>query len=245
LLRGTLAVRFSDAQCGFKAIRKPVADELLPLVRDREWFFDTELLVLAERAGLRIHEVPVDWKDDPDSRVDLVATAMADVRGIARMTRSFVTGALPLAKLRQQLGRAPLTTPAGLPGQLARFVAVGVASTLAYLLLFLGLRPMVPAQAANLVALLVTAVANTAANRRLTFGVTGRRHAARHHLQGLFVFGLALALTSGSLATLHALNRSPPTALEVAVLVVANLGGTLLRFVLLRYWLVHRRELPS
>lgn len=245
LLRGTLAVRFSDAQCGFKAIRKPVADELLPLVRDREWFFDTELLVLAERAGLRIHEVPVDWMDDPDSRVDLVATALADVRGIARLTRSLVTGALPLAKLRQQLGRSPLATPAGLPGQLARFVAVGVASTLAYLLLFLLMRPVVPAQAANLVALLATAVANTAANRRVTFGVSGRRHAVRHHLQGLLVFGMALALTSGSLATLHALDGSPSTVVEVTVLVVSNLGATLLRFVLLRYWLVHRRELPS
>ena len=65
LLRGTLAARFSDAQCGFKAIRADVARRLLPLVEDTGWFFDTELLVLAERAGLRIHEVPVDWVDDP------------------------------------------------------------------------------------------------------------------------------------------------------------------------------------
>ncbi|HEX7805789.1 MAG TPA: dolichyl-phosphate beta-glucosyltransferase, partial [Cellulomonas sp.] len=68
LLRGTLAARFSDAQCGFKAIRSDAAHALLPLVADTGWFFDTELLVLAERAGLRIHEVPVDWVDDPDSR---------------------------------------------------------------------------------------------------------------------------------------------------------------------------------
>ncbi len=72
LLRGTLAARFSDAQCGFKAIRADVAERLLPMVEDTGWFFDTEMLVLAERAGLRIHEVPVDWVDDPDSRVDLV-----------------------------------------------------------------------------------------------------------------------------------------------------------------------------
>ena len=84
LLRGTLAARFSDAQCGFKAIRADVAERLLPLVEDTGWFFDTELLVLAERAGLRIHEVPVDWVDDPDSRVDILATAVADLRGIAR-----------------------------------------------------------------------------------------------------------------------------------------------------------------
>ncbi|GGV25168.1 hypothetical protein GCM10010260_76920 [Streptomyces filipinensis] len=88
LLRCTLAVGFSDAQCGFKAVRREVAERLLPLVRDGEWFFDTELLVLAERAGLRIHEVPVDWVDDPDSSVDIVATALADLRGIVRMRRT-------------------------------------------------------------------------------------------------------------------------------------------------------------
>jgi glycosyltransferase involved in cell wall biosynthesis len=85
LLRGALGARFSDAQCGFKAIRKEVADRLLPRVRDHGWFFDTELLVLAQRAGLRIHEVPVTWVDDPDSRVALVPTAVADLYGIARL----------------------------------------------------------------------------------------------------------------------------------------------------------------
>ncbi|ARP74392.1 glycosyl transferase [Streptomyces pluripotens] len=87
LLRCILAVGFSDAQCGFKALRRDTAEQLLPLVQDGEWFFDTELLVLAERAGLRIHEVPVDWVDDPDSSVDILATALADLRGILRMRR--------------------------------------------------------------------------------------------------------------------------------------------------------------
>jgi hypothetical protein len=176
ILRGTLSARFSDAQCGFKAIRADVAERLLPMVEDTGWFFDTEMLVLAERAGLRIHEVPVDWVDDPDSRVDIVATAMADLRGIARLTRALGTGRLPLAALREQLGRNPLPVagvPAGLTGHLLRFGAVGVASTLAYLLLYAVLRTGVGPQWANLVALLVTAVANTAANRRLTFGVRG------------------------------------------------------------------------
>ncbi|HUE25650.1 MAG TPA: glycosyltransferase [Solirubrobacteraceae bacterium] len=85
LLRLTLRARFSDAQCGFKAIRADVARELLPLVRDQEWFFDTELLVLAQRRGLRIHEVPVDWIEDGDSRVRIIATAAADLRGVARL----------------------------------------------------------------------------------------------------------------------------------------------------------------
>ena len=100
ILRRTMAARFSDAQCGFKAIRREVATQLLPLVRDTGWFFDTELLLLAQRAGLRIHEVPVDWTDDPDSSVDVVATALADLRGIARVRRDLRTGAIPLARLR-------------------------------------------------------------------------------------------------------------------------------------------------
>jgi glycosyltransferase involved in cell wall biosynthesis len=85
LLRIALRARFSDAQCGFKAIRADVAAELLPLVADQAWFFDTELLVLAQRRGLRIHEVPVDWVEDLDSRVDIVPTALADLRGVARL----------------------------------------------------------------------------------------------------------------------------------------------------------------
>jgi glycosyltransferase involved in cell wall biosynthesis len=87
ILRAALRARFSDAQCGFKAIRTDVAAQLLPLVTDDSWFFDTELLVLAERAGLRIYEVPVDWVDDPDSKVHIVDTALADLRGVARMRR--------------------------------------------------------------------------------------------------------------------------------------------------------------
>ncbi|MEU5962503.1 bifunctional glycosyltransferase family 2/GtrA family protein [Micromonospora parva] len=254
LLRGALAARFSDAQCGFKAIRADVAAELLPLVRDTGWFFDTELLVLAQRAGLRIHEVPVDWVDDPDSRVDIVATALADLRGVGRLGRALFTGALPLAELRAQLGRAPLTgprvqpgaalpgqLPVGLPRQLVRFAAVGVASTLAYLLLFVATRSLLGAQPANLLALLVTAVANTAANRRLTFGISGRRHAGRHHAQGLLAFALGLALTSGALAVLHAVSAVPARPVELAVLVAANLTATVLRFVLLRLGMHHRR----
>ena len=237
LLRGTLQVRFSDAQCGFKAIRGDIAKQLLPLVEDTGWFFDTELLVLAQRAGLRIHEVPVDWVDDPDSRVDIAATAMADLKGIVRMARGLANGTLPITQLRGQVGRAPLQgVPAGLPRQLARFAGVGVASTIAYLFLFLALRTFLGAQGANLAALLITAIANTSANRRLTFGVSGRAGAARHQLQGLVVFALGLSLTSGSLAALHAATVAPSRVLELTVLVAANLAATLLRFLLLRAW---------
>ncbi|MGH3872594.1 MAG: glycosyltransferase [Pseudonocardiaceae bacterium] len=245
MLRHTLAARFSDAQCGFKAIRREVAVHLLPLVEDNGWFFDTELLVLAERSGLRIHEVPVDWIDDPDSRVHIVSTAMADVRGIARLTRAFATGALPVNDLRAQLGRAPLEpatpgVPVGLTRQLVRFAAVGVFSTVAYLLLFLLLRDPLGAQGANALTLLITAIANTALNRRFTFGVVGPQRVTRHQLQGLIVFGLALGLTSATLAVAHSVHSAPPASVEVAVLVAANAAATLMRFLLLRRWVFRR-----
>jgi putative flippase GtrA len=246
LLRGALATSLSDAQCGFKAIRGDVARRLLPLVEDTGWFFDTELLVLAERSGLRIHEVPVDWIDDPDSRVDLLRTAQADLAGIARMLRAFATGRLPIAELRAQIGRQPLPAPVpgvpvGLIGQLVRFAVVGVLSTLAYIALFVLLRGSMPAQAANLTALLVTAVANTAANRRLTFGIRGRGGAARHQFQGLVVFALGLALTSGTLALLHAFDPHASQAVELLLLIAANALATLLRFVLFRAWVFRSR----
>ena len=87
LLKACLRNRFSDAQCGFKAARAEMARALVPLVADNDWFFDTELLVLAERHGYRISEVPVDWVDDPDSRVDVLRTAYDDVKGIVRLLR--------------------------------------------------------------------------------------------------------------------------------------------------------------
>ena len=236
ILRTSLNAKFSDAQCGFKAIRADVAERLLPLVEDTGWFFDTELLVLAERSGLRIHEVPVDWIDDPDSRVDIVATAKADLKGVWRIGRGLATGRLPLHTVSEQLSReAPELegVPVGMTGQLLRFAGIGVASTLAYLLLFVLFRDVMGAQAANALALLVTAIANTSANRRLTFGVRGKAGSGRHQLQGLLVFGLGLAITAGSLAALPA-HVSHST--EVATVVIANLVATVLRFLLFRAW---------
>jgi glycosyltransferase involved in cell wall biosynthesis len=88
LLRALLHTRFRDAQCGFKAIRAEVAQALLPAVRDEGWFFDTELLVIAQRAGLRISEVPVEWVEDTDSRVSIPRTVITDLRGVLRMLRA-------------------------------------------------------------------------------------------------------------------------------------------------------------
>ena len=111
-----------------------------------------------------------------------------------------------------------------------------MACTAAYVLLYLLLRGSMTAQTANALSLLVTAVANTAVNRRVTFGIRGRAHAARHQVRGLFAFGIGLALTSGALAALHAAVARPATAAEVTVLVGANLVATVIRFGLYRRW---------
>lgn len=242
ILKSTLRAHFSDAQCGFKAIRADVARQLLPHVRDTGWFFDTELLVLAERSGLRIHEVPVDWVDDPDSRVDIVATAKADLLGIGRLLRGFAGGSIPINSIAAQLGSRRAAAPGSLLRQAVRFAGVGVLSTVAYLVLFLVLHPLFGAQLANFAALLITAIGNTAANRRFTFGVRGSKAVARHHVEGLIVFAVALAITSGSLAGLHAIAEHPGKVVETTVLVAANLIATAARFVLLRGWVFHPRR---
>jgi putative flippase GtrA len=244
LLHATLGTGFSDAQCGFKAIRADQADLLLPLTRDTGWFFDSELLVLAERAGLRIHEIPVDWTDDPDSRVRVIPTALADLRGIARLRWQFCHGAL---RAPRPGGTAPPGQgPHGSLGrQLARFLAVGVASTLAYVLLYLGLRTGLAAQSANAISLLVTALLNTAVNRRVTFGIRGRPDLARQQAQGLLAFAAGLALTSAALAALHAAVPRPARLAEVTVLIAASLAATALRFVLYRRWVFRRQPWPT
>ena len=238
LLRGTLRARFSDAQCGFKAIRRDVAQSLLPLIEDDEWFFDTELLILAERSGLRIHEVPVDWTDDPDSRVDIVATALADLRGMVRLGSALVRGRVPLADVRHTLGRASETGARGvLSAQVALFVLVGITSTLAYGVIYLLLRGRLDPMTANATALVLTTLANTATNRRLTFGVKGPEGAMRHQMQGLIVFAAGLVITSGSLWTLERATTLRHPLIEVVVLTAANLAVTVLRFVLMRTWI--------
>jgi len=243
LLHVTLGTGFSDAQCGFKAIRAGAAGELLPLTADDGWFFDTELLVLAERAGLRIHEVPVDWIDDPDSRVKVLSAALGDIRGIIRLGAGLARGTISVPELGspsppglQERDRPGIGRRGEIARQLARFVVVGVASTLAFVVLYLLLRQAMSAEAANAVSLLVTAIGNTAVNRRFTFGIRGRAQAARHQLRGLIAFGIGLALTSGALAALYAAAAQPGRATEVAVLVVANLIATVARFGLYRTW---------
>jgi glycosyltransferase involved in cell wall biosynthesis/putative flippase GtrA len=235
-LRLALGARFTDAQCGFKAIRADVARELVPLVSDTKWFFDTELLVLAQRCGLRIHEVPVDWYDDPDSRVDVVGTARDDIRGVLRLRRALARGRLPVAAIRSRFGRA---MPAGRTGgQVFRFAVVGVLSTVLHLAGFAVLHGAcgLGSQASNLLALLVATVVNTALNRSWTFGIHTRRRAWWHQLQGLAILVLTWALSAGAIAVLAATWAAAPTAVQTVMLGGSMVIATLVKFLVMRRW---------
>jgi putative flippase GtrA len=229
LLRVVLGVRFKEAQCGFKAVRADVAQRLIPEMQNRNWFFDTELLVRAERAGLRVHELPVDWVEDPDSRVDILATAVEDIRGVWRLAT----------------GRWFQAAPTPLRSQLLRFAAIGVISTVAYAALYWMLRGFLAPVASNTLALLVTAIANTAANRRLTFGVRGAQGLLRDHAGGLVAFAVALVLTNGAIGAIQLVNPRPSLVVEIVTLTAANAIATIVRFVLLRMMLFHLRGAPA
>jgi putative flippase GtrA len=129
--------------------------------------------------------------------------------------------------------------------QLARFMAVGVLSTIAYAALYLALRSGIGPGTANALALALTGVANTQANRRVTFGLRGRHDLLRHHVQGGAVFALTLALTSLALSAQQALLPSAPHLVEVAVLLAASAAATVTRFVALRGWVFVRRGATS
>ena len=192
LVRMVLGSSCSDAQCGFKAMRRDVAAELLPLIEDNEWFFDTELLVTAQRLGLRIHEVPVDWTDDLDSRVDVLRTAWMDLRGVGRLARR--SGHLgdrsepattPRRTARSDHFSRPVNSVASstmtvfiqltaidhdqvFADELLRFAGVGVVSTAIYLALVVLLQDTFGIYLANALAIVACSLGNTAVHRRLT-----------------------------------------------------------------------------
>jgi hypothetical protein len=94
IVKAVLWTRFSDAQCGFKAVSRRVAQEVVPHIHDDGWFFDTELLFICEKLGYGVKDVPVVWIDDDDSRVKIVSTAVADLKGVSRLARHRWTGSI-------------------------------------------------------------------------------------------------------------------------------------------------------
>lgn len=227
VLRLVFAVRFRDAQCGFKAGRTDIVKLLLPAIEDEEWFFDTELLLLAEYNGLRVHEVPVDWIDDPDSRVDVRSTALADLAGVRRMAVRFLRG-----RGHVELGsyeRRPLSDDFG--RQTVTYVLIGIVSTLISLIVFLLLRDEVGAIWANAIAFTVTVLGNNWANRRWTFRRRSDDDRSWRYLTSSAVYLASLTLTTVALALVDG-NQS----LELLVLALTWGAAAVLRFVVLRAW---------
>ncbi|WP_018654956.1 glycosyltransferase [Actinomadura flavalba] len=247
LLRAGFRTGFRDAQCGFKAARTDLVRPLLEKVADDRWFFDTELLLLAEYNGLRVREVPVDWIEDVDTRVDVVRTALDDLRGVARVARSMAAG-----RATVELPARPEPSPAHPDAVLAKpraellvklvsFGMIGVVSSVLHALIYLLLRDGLEPVGANFVALLVTAVANTEANRRWTFNRAGGPRAGVHTRAGL-LFAINYAFTTGVVTLLHVVAPDVHRVTETATLVAAFLMITLLRFLALDRWVFPARR---
>lgn len=217
---------FSDAQCGFKALRADVARELLPVIENQNWFFDTELLLAAERRGLRIREVPVDWVDDPDSRVHVAATALEDLRGLARLTRSMLAG------------RAPVPREGGmhLNRQILSFTTVGATTAIMHVALFAAFSSGMAALVANGLALCLAAAANMALNRLLTFGKPSTHRLARDRAEAGAAFLAGLALSSAALGALGLLWPAAPHRAAAAVILLSSAVVLGVRVVLLMAW---------
>ena len=240
ILRTALRSGFSDAQCGFKAIRTDVARALVPLVEDEGWFFDTELLVLAEHNGLRIHEVPVDWVDDPDSSVHIVRTATDDLKGVSRMIRRFARNQGWIEE-PASTGDRRRAVPTELGGQLVRFASIGLVSTVVFAVLFAVLRAPLGVVGGDFVALALCAVANTAANRRLTFAQRGPADRRRHWSAALAVSTFPLILNLGALGAAEIVGSRSLTGL-LLWLTGANALATAAPFGTLRKAMTARRQ---
>ena len=102
LIRILFRCRFRDAQCGFKAIKSSAAQSLLPYIRDNQWFFDTELLLTAEKRGFRINEIPVAWQEDPDSRVKVLRTIVQDISGLLRLRFGGIPKIAPFPRSKER-----------------------------------------------------------------------------------------------------------------------------------------------
>ena len=215
ILRTVLRAKFTDAQCGFKAARRDVLD-------------GTDGRRSRQRLVLR--------HGDAGARPAAGAAHPRGAGGLGRRPR--------LAGQHRADGddRPEGRRAAARRGAVARFMAVGLASTLAYALLYVLMHPALGAVAANIIALAVTAVANTAANRRFTFRVRGREELVSHHVRGAVVFVLTVMLTTGALAVLHGLDATPARWVELVVLVAASLTATITRYVALRTWVFTRKR---
>lgn len=225
LLRTIFATRVHDAQCGFKAGRSDVVKRLLPAIHDDGWFFDTELLLLAEHNGLRIYEVPVDWVDDVDSSVRIVRTATTDLAGIVRMMWTFLRGRGTVDLGTSQ--RRPLTEDFG--RRFVTFATIGSISTLVSLLVFVAFHEALGKLGANVIALAATFAANAWANARFT--ANQRRIRWKRALTVWFA-----SLTVSSLALTLCIVLDAALSVTILVLVGSWLFASIFRLVSVDGW---------
>ncbi|SDH88078.1 glycosyltransferase [Nonomuraea jiangxiensis] len=237
LLRYGFGARFTDAQCGFKAARTDVVRPLMAKVEDDSWFFDTELLLLAEHNGLRVHEVPVDWIEDVDSRVRIVRTAFDDLKGLAR-----VAWALAMGRGRVEVARpeptpthpdAVVTRPRAVPvTRFVSFAVIGAISAILYALIYLPLRGSWSPEMTNLGALVLAGIINIEANRRWTF-----KRRTTPHFRAAMLFMVNFPLTT---LAVHAVPPGAGRAAEVGAVVATYCLLTLIHFAALDRWVLSR-----
>ncbi len=231
LLKVMLRNRFSDAQCGFKALRAEDARILLPEVEDEEWFFDTELLVLAERNGLRIHEVPVDWADDPDSRVRIGKTAAADLAGVWRLMRERLVGGGEVDELAARSRGHEAS-------ELARFASVGLVSTIVYLVLVFALSNVISIYLANVLSLGICSIGNLAAHYRITYARRGRA-TRRALVAGAWGSLLSSAVLTTVCLLIARAAVAPSFAVDLVGLLLGSALAAFVRFMTLRAMVFH------
>lgn len=226
LLRGVLRPGFTDSTCGFKAARRETAELLLPLVRDDRWFFDTEFLFLAERNGFRIHEVPVDWVDDADSRVDVAGVAWEDLRGVARLLCNSATGQrrIEMPSNRDQHLRS---------SQATRYAGVGILSAIAYLTIFFLLREQIGIYAANVLAMAVSTIGSTIAHAFFTFGPRSGLRMRQAAKVGSLGFITGVSLTTVILGLENAAGIFSTTS-QVFAILTGIAASAFVRLILLR-----------
>jgi glycosyltransferase involved in cell wall biosynthesis len=233
MVRALVHNSFSDACCGFKAMRQETAQVLLPMVADNAAFFDTELLVLAERNGLRIHEVPVDWVDTASS-VSLSNAALVDLKGLGRLVREFGRGGGYLPNPDQF--RRPVNS-----SQLARFARVGIFTTIAYFALFFLLTPIMGVYAANVVTLAICTATNIAAHGRFTFVTHGPVRLDVVLLGWIIFFLTNVLLTTLALVVASAVAPGAVLGRVIAILIGTGIAA-FARFLLLQTWIFRRHE---
>jgi putative flippase GtrA len=246
MVRHGFGLRCSDAQTGFKAAWAAAVRPLLDVVEDDAWFFDSELLILAEHNGLRIHEVAVDWIEDMDSRVRVRRAAIDNLKGLTRVNKVIRTGRATadvpeIPELRPAHPQAVLGQPRAVKvAKYAAFGVIGIVSTILYTLLYVPLRAVTSPAEANLCALLLVGVCNTEANRHWTFG---RRGGPRFilHLRAVALFACTYAMTTLAVVALRHSAPGSGRAAEIAVLILAYGLMTVLRFVVLDRWVFAAR----